>query len=133
MGIPIWVTEFDVEQEDEHKRADDFEDFHRIAFSQPSVKGILMYGFWEDAHWRPNGHIVNSDWELNEAGRRYEALMDEWTTNTRVTADKRGIAAFRGFRGKYEISVKSEGDRDTSTTITLPPGGGMARFVVQLD
>ena len=40
-----------------------------------------MWGFWAGAHWRgEHAAIVNYDWSLNEAGRRYEKLLNEWTT-----------------------------------------------------
>jgi len=40
-----------------------------------------MWGFWERVHWRGrDASIVNDNWTLNEAGRRFESLMNEWTT-----------------------------------------------------
>ncbi|MFA5293607.1 MAG: endo-1,4-beta-xylanase [Phycisphaerae bacterium] len=122
-NLPIWVTEFDVNDVNENIRANDLEDFYRIAFSHPAVKGILMWGFWEDSHWRDDCHIVNSDWTLNEAGRRYEAIRNEWTTNDSSITDNNGSTNFRGFYGKYSITLTPAGAEPTVVIIDVVPGG----------
>jgi len=132
LDLPIWITEFDVDQPDEDQRAGDFEDFYRIAFSHPAVEGVLMYGFWQEAQWRMNSYIANTSWILNEAGRRYEALMDEWTTNIRATADENGHVSFRGFHGTYEISAEDSDGQRASETVELPRGDGTMQFSLRL-
>lgn len=132
VNLPIWVTEFDVSQPDENIRADELEDFYRVAFSHPSVEGILMWGFWEDAHWREDCHIVNSDWALNAAGVRYEAIMNEWTTNDSGVTDSNGTADFRGFYGTYDVTLSPGGAGSTVKTIEIVPGGPN-EFIIELD
>lgn len=122
-GLPIWVTEFDVSEPDENSRADQLEDFYRVAFSHPSVEGILMWGFWEDAHWRDDAHLVNSNWTLNEAGIRYEALMDEWSTSDTGITNETGQADFRGFYGTYTVTLTPPGANPTVATIQVLPDG----------
>jgi endo-1,4-beta-xylanase len=133
LGLPIWCTEFDMADPDEYVRAQELEDFYRIAFSHPAVEGILMWGFWENSHWRENCHIVNADWSLNEAGRRYEALLKEWTTEAEGTTDASGIMTFRGFHGVYDITIAPPGGAALTTTITLPPGPDPAEFAIALQ
>jgi len=133
LGLPIWVTEFDVPQADEYLRANELEDFYRIAFSHPAVEGILMWGFWENSHWRPNCHIVNADWTLNEAGRRYEALLDEWTTNADSVTDAKGRVNFRGFHGTYEITLTPPDAITSVRKIKLHPDTEIAEFTLYLD
>ncbi len=132
VNLPIWVTEFDISQPDENIRADELEDFYRVAFSHPSVEGILMWGFWEDAHWRDDCHIVNSDWTLNEAGIRYEELLDEWTTNDSAITDSNGNADLRGFYGTYEVIVTPPGGNSEVHNIELVDSGGTSYFTLQL-
>jgi endo-1,4-beta-xylanase len=132
LGLPIWVTEFDYEEPNDTFRADGLEDFYRICFSDPNVEGILMWGFWENCHWRPDWWIVNSDWTLNEAGVRYEALMSEWTTNDSNTTDYWGIVYFRGFHGTYRISLTVPGVTTEVKTIELEPADTPAEFVLRL-
>ena len=51
-GLPIWVTELDVMSQDENKRADFLETALRALYGHPSVEGILLWGFWDQSHWR---------------------------------------------------------------------------------
>ena len=96
---------------------------YRIAFSHPSVEGILMWGFWEDSHWRSDAYIVDSNWTLNAAGIRYESIMDEWTTNDSAVTDGNGSADFRGFYGTYSVTLTLDGADPTVTTIEMTPDG----------
>jgi len=130
LGLPIWVTELDVSQPDENKRAADLDDFYHIAFSHPAVEGILMWGFWENSHWRSDCYIVNADWTLNEAGRRYEALMNEWTTKTNIVTDPNGQVSFRGYHGTYEVKILRPRTLPVVETIELSPGPDIAEFTI---
>jgi endo-1,4-beta-xylanase len=133
LGLPIWCTEFDMADPDEYVRADELEDFYRIAFSHPAVEGILMWGFWESSQWRKNAYIVNADWTLNEAGRRYEALLKEWTTETDGVTDPNGVLTFRGFHGTYELTITPPAGAAMTTMIALPPGPDPAEFTVTVE
>lgn len=125
LNLPIWVTEYDSKNADQNVRADDLEKLYRIAFSHPSVEGIFMWGFWAGAHWRgQDAAIVNQDWTVNEAGKRYEALRKEWTTNTVGTTDTRGTFGFRGFHGTYDVTISVPGKAPFVKTIELSPGTG---------
>ncbi|MCK5172176.1 MAG: endo-1,4-beta-xylanase, partial [Planctomycetes bacterium] len=132
LNLPIWVTEFDVSDPNENIRADKLEEFYRIAFSHPSVEGILMWGFWENQHWKENAYIVNADWTLNAAGLRYEALMNEWTTSDSAITDLDGNADFRGFFGTYTVTLSPQDAEPTVVTIELTPDGP-TQFDVILD
>jgi endo-1,4-beta-xylanase len=33
-----------------------------MCFAHPSVEGILMWGFWQGKHWRPNAFLWKKDW-----------------------------------------------------------------------
>lgn len=131
VGRPIFVTEFDVDQPDAALRANDLENFYRICFSHPSVEGILMWGFWQNAMWRSNAYIVNSDWTVNEAGLRYEALLDEWTTHNSGIIDVNGTIDFRGIHGTYTVTLTSPGYAPEVHTIVLDPGTGTAAFPIE--
>ena len=132
-NLPIWISEFDVDQPDEVYRAKDIEDLYRIGFGHPAIEGIILFGFWEESHWRPNGHIVNADWTLNEAGHRYQALLDEWTTELNAVTDTNGSATFRGFHGTYEVTLYADDGQPITKTIEISPGDGVAEFTFQLE
>jgi GH35 family endo-1,4-beta-xylanase len=125
VGLPIWISEFDTADPDEKVNADRLELVYRTAYSHPSVEGIMMWIFWAGNSWRgPNGGLARKDWTLNEAGKRFEALMAEWSTNATVHTDAAGALAFRGFHGDYTVTLRAP-DRPTSReTLTIAPGEG---------
>jgi GH35 family endo-1,4-beta-xylanase len=123
LGLPVWVTEYDSISADENVRADNLETVYRMAFSKQAVDGVLMWGFWAGSHWRgSNAAIVNLDWTLNAAGRRYQSLLAEWTTVTNGVTDASGRFDFRGFHGSYDITLTPPGGKPTVSTLILEPG-----------
>ncbi|XP_035667840.1 endo-1,4-beta-xylanase 1-like [Branchiostoma floridae] len=136
-GLPIWVTELDFTEPNEFEKADGYEDAMRAAFSHPAVEGLLIWGFWDQAHWRPDAALVNGDnFQLNEAGRRWQRLVfHDWRTNLSLTD---GIVTpegkefiFRGFHGNYEVKVKNHGQVVATKTFYLRPEEGS--LVIDID
>jgi GH35 family endo-1,4-beta-xylanase len=110
LGLPIWISEFDVADADPQVRADKLEVAYRTAYSHPAVQGIVMWVFWAGNSWRgPTAALFDQDWTINAEGRRYEALMAEWTTTAEVKTDRRGTCTFRGFHGSYEVVRARDG------------------------
>lgn len=108
-GLPIKITEFDVDTGDEEAQARDLEDFYRVCFAHPAVAGILQWGFWEGAHWRPRGALFRRDWSEKPAGTAYRRLIREtWTTRVSGRTDADGAFEFRGFFGTYAVEVETE-------------------------
>lgn len=119
LGLPIWITEFDVSEPDVNKRANKLEMFYRTAFSHPSVEGIFMWGFWDGLHWMDDAAIVNLDWTVNAAGLMYQALRTEWTTDETKITNQFGSADFRGFHGEYEITITMDNCTVINDVFTL--------------
>ncbi|XP_042036799.1 endo-1,4-beta-xylanase 1-like [Salvia splendens] len=105
LGLPIWFTEIDVTSDNEHVRADDLEVMMREAFAHPAVEGVMLWGFWELFMSRDRAHLVNAEGDLNEAGRRYLALRNEWTTRAHGYVSDQGEFVYRGYHGAYEVEV----------------------------
>ncbi|CAH1253918.1 Hypp1271 [Branchiostoma lanceolatum] len=129
-GLPVWITELDVNEPDEYVRADGYEDGLRAASVTPAVEGVLLWGFWDQSHWKPDAALVNGDnFQINEAGRRWQRLVfNDWRTNLSLTD---GIVTpegkefiFRGFHGNFEVKVKSHGQVVATKTFYLSPGAG---------
>ncbi len=111
-GLPIKVTEFDIGTFDqglhvsEQKQAEEFEKFIRSAYSHPAISGILLWGFWDNRHWLKNGGIIASDGRAKPAAKTvYDLWHKTWTTRSTVVADSSGKANFRGFPGKYQVTI----------------------------
>jgi len=48
-GLPIWITELSIEDENVQNKANALEDVYTLYFSLPSIEGILLWGF-ADTH-----------------------------------------------------------------------------------
>lgn len=132
-GLPIWITELDVELADDEARADALEAVMRTAFAHPAVEGIVLWGFWEGAHWRgPDAALVNLDWSLNAAGERFEELLAEWTSDETRSSDSTGGATARLFHGSYRVGVDLPGLAETLVTTELEAGAGPLMLDLQL-
>lgn len=105
-GLPLQVTEFDVNINDEATQADYLRDFMTAVFSHPQVNGILLWGFWEGQHWLPDAALFRRDWTIKPSGIAWTNLVfKEWWTDATAIADGAGRANFRGFKGDYVITV----------------------------
>jgi GH35 family endo-1,4-beta-xylanase len=134
LGLPIWISEFDVADADEKSNADKLELVYRTAYSHPAVEGIMMWVFWAGASWRgPNGGLAHRDWTLNEAGRRFEALMAEWSTTAAGRTDSTGAFAFHGYHGDYAVTLKDPNASISPGTFILSPGQGPQTITLKVQ
>lgn len=130
-GLPIQITEFDVDTTDTELQADYTRDFLTLVFSHPQVEAFIQWGFCERQHWRPAAAMVNADWQLKPNGEAYRDLVfDTWWTKTDGATSPTGEFKTRAFFGDHRIAVTHNGEtterevsltRDTPTLeITLP-------------
>jgi endo-1,4-beta-xylanase len=106
-GLPLAITEFDVNMFNEALQADYLRDFLTVAFSSPKVESFLMWGFWQGRHWLPNAALLRQDWNLKPNGRAFKDLLfKRWWTNANGRSDADGKYATRGFLGDYKLTVK---------------------------
>jgi endo-1,4-beta-xylanase len=130
-GKELEITEFDINTSDEATQSDYTRDFMTAAFSLPSVKAFLMWGFWEGAHWIPRGAMMRRDWSLKPNGAVYKDLVfKRWWTNADGRTGAQGTFATRGFLGDYEIEVKAGGKAKT-VRVSLPKEGAQAECVLE--
>lgn len=109
--LPIEITEFDFSSRDDDFQANYIEDFYRAAFAHPKMKSLILWGFWEKAHWLANrsGHLVNADWTWRPAMKTIERLVTkEWRTQGTFTTNSKGEVTVPAFYGQFELSVGSE-------------------------
>jgi GH35 family endo-1,4-beta-xylanase len=107
----LQLTELDVDVgDDEALQADYLRDVMTAAFSHEAFQGIIMWGFWEGRHWKPNAALYRRDWSIKPAGQMWLDLVkrDWWTDETGKT-DARGRYRTRGFLGDYTVTVEHEG------------------------
>jgi len=130
-GKQIWITEYDVDVEDEELAGRFTRDFYMTLFSHPAVGGIMMWGFWDGSHWHKNAPLYRKDWSLKPAGQAYRDLvLKAWRTNELGKTDAAGSFKTRGFLGTYEVKVTLGGKTKTQK-LELQQAG--APLVMTLD
>ncbi|MBD3242291.1 MAG: energy transducer TonB [Chitinivibrionales bacterium] len=118
-GKDLQITEFDVNTTDEQLQADYTRDFLTAVFSHPAVTGFMMWGFWANAHWKPEAAMYRADWTPKPNAHAYRALVfDRWWTDETLTSGADGSVAIRGFKGSYEVAVTT-GDETRSFVLGL--------------
>ena len=106
-NLKVLITEFDITVPDQDLMADFTGDFLTACFSHPSVDGIMTWGFWEGAHWRPRSALFDQQWNVTALGKRWiELTENQWKTRVTKRLDQFGkTGELRVFKGDYEIRV----------------------------
>jgi GH35 family endo-1,4-beta-xylanase len=127
LGLPIQISEFDIDTSDEELKVHFTRDFMTACFSHPALSGVMMWGFWEGAHWRPRAALWNKDWTLRPNGRVWlDLVTKEWWTDTNGMTAADGKFSTSGFCGDYEITVQS-GQKQTTQKMRLTRAGTTVR------
>ncbi len=122
LGLPVRITEFDINTDDEELQADYTRDFLIAMYSHPSVVGVQLWGFWENAHWIPRAAMYRANWSEKPNARAYQALVrDQWRTRAGGTTDAQGMWRGRGFHGEHVVTVTHAG-RSYEQVLTLRAG-----------
>ena len=123
LGLDMQITEFDLATTDEELQAMYTRDLMTAVFAHEGFDAFVMWGFWADAHWRPEAAMFRSDWSIKPNGEAYlELVKGEWWTDEELAADAAGEATVRGFKGEYEVSA-AFGEFNGSAAATLADGG----------
>lgn len=111
MGLPVQITEFDINTPDEELQADYLRDFLIAVYSHPIVTGVTLWGFWQKDHWKPDAAMLRTDWSPKLCLAKWRELVTgEWKTNVTGNTDKKGCFNIRGHLGEYVITVSSNGN-----------------------
>ncbi len=123
LGIPIQITEHDINVWDEEAWADYTRDFMTVCFAHPATNAFITWGFWEGRHWIPNAAYWTKDWQPRTAAKVwYDLVFKKWWTNVRSWTDYKGRVKSKCFLGDYIIEVKY-GTLKTEKLFTLKRGG----------
>ncbi len=111
LGLPLYVTEFDMNLPDEAVQAEYTRDFLTAWFAHPATAGFIMWGFWAEAHWfREAGAMFRANWAPKPNAHAYQQLLfEEWRTDVSVAAGEDGVARARPFFGEHTLTVTVPG------------------------
>ncbi|MFG0250766.1 MAG: endo-1,4-beta-xylanase, partial [Phycisphaeraceae bacterium JB051] len=106
LGLPIKVTEFDINLDDDDIKAEYTRDFYTAIFAHPNVEALLSWGFWAGRHWRPEAAYLDMQFKSrpNDIAMR-KLLFEDWWTNTTVNTNHAGKINQRIFKGRHVITV----------------------------
>ena len=123
LGLKMQVTEFDFDTTNEELQAAYTRDFLTAMFAHEGISDVVQWGFWEQAHWRPDSALFRSDWSVKPNGQAYlDLVFNEWWTQEEITADAVGAGTVRGFKGDYSVSVSANGITET-VNVSLSDNG----------
>ena len=108
-NLPIKITECLFIFDDEQTQAEQLRKLFPIYFAHPNVEAILMWGFWEGAHWKPHAAMWKKDWTPTPQALAYRDLVfRQWWTEVSGTANGEGVFKTRGFYGDYKITSNGQ-------------------------
>lgn len=108
-GLPVQITEFDINTTDEELQADYTRDFLIACYSHPIVTGLVVWGFWEPKQWKPDAAMLRTDWsEKPNAAVWRELVTKKWKTSFDGKTNDNGTIESRGHFGTYEVTVKAK-------------------------
>lgn len=121
--LPIEITEFDVDTQDEDAQADYTRDMLTVAFAHPAVDTFITWD-WRDAAGHPTLAMFRPDWSEKPNHKAWMArVYKDWWTDASASTGVDGKAAARAFYGDYKITV-SAGGKTVERTVSFTPGSG---------
>jgi endo-1,4-beta-xylanase len=131
LGLPIESTELSLSLHDSQLQADYLRDYLIALFSHPDVQDIILWGFWQKIHWRPEGGIFTNDWTMRPAAKVWiDLTQKQWHTDATANTDANGQASFRGFFGTYDVTTTVGG---ISKTVTSRLDPANTRLIIQME
>lgn len=129
-GLRLTLTEFAVVpgQLPQERAADVLEHTLRLVFGMPGTDAFLMWAVWGGAAQTPPplSILFDAEGNITPAGRRYQALMREWSTDETLVVPESGALELVGFYGDYRVTVDGE---SRCFSLSPPAGGGVGKAV----
>jgi len=76
-GLPIYISELDVDIADDEQQADVLRDLFVLFYEHIAVHGITLWGYRENQHWRPDAHLINADGSKRASMLWLESYLQE--------------------------------------------------------
>jgi len=99
--------------EGEAQQARDIERVYTLLFSHPSVEAITWWNLTDAHAWMqaPSG-LLDKDMKPKPAYNVLKKLITkDWRTTADLKTDSKGVASFRGFHGRYELTITTPAGR----------------------
>jgi len=118
---------------DQETQANYLENIYTIAFSKPSVQAITWsWGTSDEDAFIISGGLLDANLNPKPAYFKLKNLLSSWTTSGSGVTDNAGEYSFRGFGGKYSVTVKDADGHSFSTTINVTEQK-VSLFTIQIE
>ncbi|VFQ82229.1 unnamed protein product [Cuscuta campestris] len=133
LGVPIWLTEVDISSKySKEEQAMYLERVLREGFSHPGVNGIIIWaGMSQKGCW--NMCLTDLAFNNTVVGDVVDKLLKEWhTQKLRGITDTNGSFSFKGFLGKYKVTVVHNNSLLIKEKVSLSKGIGHQHVIIQM-
>jgi GH35 family endo-1,4-beta-xylanase len=122
-GLPLMVSEFDMNLASDAIQADYTRDFLTAWFAHPATEAFIMWGFWGGAHWMgERGALFRKDWTPKPNLKAYEQLvLGDWWTDETLMSDAEGKISLRVFRGTHQVTIEENGPPSAFRFVSVDP------------
>jgi endo-1,4-beta-xylanase len=66
-GLPIYITEFDIDNADDNQQKTAMQDTFTMFWNDADIKGVTLWGYVVGATWRPNTGLMTSGGQMRPA------------------------------------------------------------------
>lgn len=136
--LPLYMTETTIAGKGENGSAMQavvVENIYRLWFSTPNMAGITYWNLGDGTAYKTEneakGGLLDEDMNPKPAYKILDWLINhEWKTIETMKADNKGEVQFRGFYGKYKVTVRYNGKLYEKDVNLIPSGDD--RFSIRL-
>jgi len=116
LGLPLFITEITIpstlEQGEagEEIQAEVLTNLYRLWFGMSNMAGVVYWNLPDGRAWKKEGllkaGLLDEDLQEKPAYQALDRLINhKWRTRLTAKTDSQGKARFRGFYGKYRVTV----------------------------
>ncbi|MBN2612801.1 MAG: endo-1,4-beta-xylanase, partial [Bacteroidales bacterium] len=118
-GLPIRFTEYDYDGNlTQKQQAEDFIKVLTVAFSHPSITGMICWALSDDGAWRENSGFFDANHKPKiAADTLLYYIKTKWATNFDSVMNNGNTLPFNAYYGDYNIEVAFN---DTVKVFTIP-------------
>ena len=118
----LQITEFDIMANgDEQLQADWFRDCLIMAFSHPAYTGFQTWGFTERTVLRKEAMPWKADWSERRLANVWKTWIGKyWHSKVNGTTNGEGQFDFRGYHGRYTLTIETPAGRRVSEVLLNP-------------
>jgi endo-1,4-beta-xylanase len=109
LGLPIYITEFDLNIQDDNQQTTKYQELFPVLWQHPAVKGITLWGYIQGKTWVPYSYLVKTDGTYRPALKWLADYIKNNPTGVEVSTT--------GVPSKYQLEQNYPNPFNPSTTI----------------